>query len=357
MREGQLVKRGELLIELDASQTDADQNRFTNEYFAAKTEISRLAALIEDKKTLAVPEGADPSYVKLQQKLLKELRSEYKSRLNSARLIIEQRKASLQGTRLNIARLEEIVPLLEEKSASVKQMLEQKFVSRIEFLEIEENRINKVQELAAQKQQLLIDQASLSDVKAQFQTIQSEFNKSWSAELAVLKIRAKSLAQEVVKATTRTRNQKLITPINGVVQQLSVHTIGGVVTSAQQLMVIVPKEGSLEIEAWLLNKDIGFVEKLQLAEIKIEAFPFTKYGTIDGEIISLSTDAVPLDNVGYVYAARVSMDKTSVQVGNKTVTLSPGMNVTVEMKTGKRRLIEFFLNPILRGFKETARER
>jgi hemolysin D len=135
-----------------------------------------------------------------------------------------------------------------------------------------------------------------------------------------------------------------------------VHTVGGVVTPAQELMVIVPEEDSLDIEAWVENKDIGFVSEGHRAEIKVEAFPFTRYGTIDGEITTLSKAAVPMDKIGAVYAARVSMAKSDIRVENKQVQLSPGMNVTVEIKTGTRRLIEYFLSPLLRGFNESVRE-
>jgi len=122
-------------------------------------------------------------------------------------------------------------------------------------------------------------------------------------------------------------------------------------------MVLVPKEEQIEVEAWVENKDIGFVNLGQTAEIKVEAFPFTRYGTIEGTITSLSKDAVPIEKVGLVYAARVAMGKTTMDVENKTVNLSPGMNVSVEIKTGQRRLIEFFLSPLLRGAKESLRER
>ena len=122
-------------------------------------------------------------------------------------------------------------------------------------------------------------------------------------------------------------------------------------------MIIVPGEDVLEIEAWVQNKDIGFVDEGQTVEIKVEAFPFTKYGTIDGELLTLSNDAVELDNIGYVFAARVSMVKSVIDVGTKLVNLTPGMTVTIEIKTGKRRVIEFLLTPLLRGIDEAARER
>ena len=140
-------------------------------------------------------------------------------------------------------------------------------------------------------------------------------------------------------------------------QQLSVHTIGGVVKPAEQLMVIAPLNGHLQVEAWVENKDIGFLDDGQIAEIKVDAFPFTKYGIIPGKLLYTSKDAVPMDKVGYVYTTRIQMDKYTIDVGNKAVNLTPGMDVSVEIKTGKRRVIEYVLTPLMNGIKEAGRER
>jgi len=121
------------------------------------------------------------------------------------------------------------------------------------------------------------------------------------------------------------------------------HTVGGVVTPAQELMRLVPKDSRLEVEALVLNKDIGFVEEGQEAEIKVDTFNFTKYGLIEGKITGLSNDAVNDENLGLVYLCRVLMQKTQMQVEDKWVNLSPGMAVTMEIKTGKRRLIEYVI--------------
>jgi hemolysin D len=159
------------------------------------------------------------------------------------------------------------------------------------------------------------------------------------------------------KAEKRERLQHLRSPVDGVVQQLQIHTIGGVVTPAQPLMSIVPKNAPLEIEVMVLNKDKGFVEARQRAEIKVEAFPFTKYGTIDGTVTQLSGDAIQDEKLGLVYAARVSMDRTTMRVKDRTVKLTPGMAATIEIKTGKRRIIEFLMTPLLRYRDESLRER
>ena len=166
-----------------------------------------------------------------------------------------------------------------------------------------------------------------------------------------------SLAQEAVKAGQKTGQQRLTAPIDGVVQQLAVHTIGGVVTPAQQLMLVVPREHQLEVEAMVENKDIGFVKEGQPVEVKIETFPFTIYGAIPGKVLTVSDDAIEQEKVGLVYAARVSMERSTIDLGDKVVTLSPGMAVTVDIQTGQRRLIEFILSPLLKSLKESARER
>ena len=161
-------------------------------------------------------------------------------------------------------------------------------------------------------------------------------------------------------------------------QQIAVHTVGGVVTPAQQLMVVVPADSRLEVEAMVPNKDIGFVQVGQPAEIKVDTFNFTRYGFLRGEVLNVSQDAIardrPADKAGagtpgaerdtsepqgqeLVYAARVSLDRTRMQVEDKLVNLTPGMAVTVEIRTGSRRVIEYLLSPLLRYKQESLRER
>lgn len=354
---GQQVKKGDLLIELDATVSGADEARVTNEHLAAKVEASRLRALLAGKDKMDAPEGADKTVIVLQQRRLTDQLAEQKARLQSAQHQITQRKATVKATQSALTGLNQTLPLMEERVTAIKKMADKQYVARVQYLQIEEEWITKKQERAVLQQQLKRDKAALEEAAQQYQAIASEIKKTRLAELTDAETRAKSLSEEVIKAASRRGYQKLTAPIDGVVQQLAVHTLGGVVTSAQSLMVVVPKEGKLEVEAWVENKDIGFVNADQKAEVKVEAFPFTRYGTVDGKILSLSLDAVPLENVGHVYAARVSMDRTTMQVENKTVSLVPGMNVTVEIKTGKRRLIEYFLSPLLRGFNESVRER
>jgi hemolysin D len=207
----------------------------------------------------------------------------------------------------------------------------------------------------------------------------AESRRALFDDLAKAEPKAKALEQDVIKASRRTNLQVLTAPVDGVVQQLAVHTVGGVVTPAQPLAVLVPADSHLEIEAMVSNRDIGFVHTGQEAEIKVDTFSFTRYGLLHGKVLDVSQDAITVDKTqdnnkgndkaGTVaatsepkgqelnYAARVSLDRAQMQVEEGLVNLGPGMAVTVEIKTGSRRIISYLLSPVLRYKQEVLRER
>lgn len=295
VRDGQRVKQGEALLQIDTL-AGADRDRYANEYLAALTEIARLKALMAGKNDFEPPQGANPAFVQIQRERLRDQLAEMQA--------------------------------LKNQAEAYRQMLAKQYVSQMQYLEVEQRRAAKAQE--------------------------------HSGELAAAETRAHSFSKELAKAQTRADKQYLAAPIDGVVQQLAVFTVGGVVTPAQPLMVIAPEEGSLEIEAYVENKDIGFVNENQEAEVKVEAFPFTRYGTLPAKVVSLSKDAILLEKPiqGFFYSARVALAQSTLRVENgKEVTLTPGMIVSVEIKTGRRRVIEYFLSPVLQVVSDSVRER
>lgn len=357
VQDGQVVKPGDVLIELDPTQTRADRDRVLNEYRAAMVEAARLRALIAGQATFEAPPDGDPQYVLLQQQLLRDQVAEYRARVEAARQLLAQRQAALAQTQENIRRLEATVPIEAERAAAYQHLLAQQFVSKLDYLQFEAQRIDKAQELAGQRQKLIQDRAALAEAEKSYRAFVAEWQQTRQAELSATETKAKSLAQEVVKAEQRTDLHRLVSPIDGVVQQLAVHTLGGVVTPAQPLMVIVPLDQPVEVEAQVANKDVGFVKEGQPVEIKVETFPFTLYGTIPGTVLSVSDDAASVENVGLVYPTRVRLDRSTIQVDGRQVNLSPGMAVTVEIKTGQRRVIEYLLSPLLKAGRESLRER
>ena len=233
------------------------------------------------------------------------------------------------------------------------------------------------QDLLLQQSRLREADAAIALLKETKDKTAAEYRRATYDALAKAEQKTAGVAQEVIKAERRTKLQRLAAPVDGVVQQLAIHTVGGVVTPAQSLAVVVPSESQLEIEAMLSNRDIGFVHPGQKAEIKVDTFNFTRYGLLHGDVLSMSTDAITRDRSQGAndrasgaaqssseprgqeleYAARISLDRTSMQVEDKLVKLGPGMAVTVEIKTGTRRIISYLLSPLARYKQESLRER
>lgn len=357
VQDGQVVRKGDVLIELDPTQNRADHERASNEYRAARVEAARLRALIAGKSTFEPPADADPQYVALHRQLLVDQLAEYQAKVAAAQHLIAQRRAALEQTRENIIRLEATVPMETERAEAYKRLFEHDAVTKMDFLQAEGQRIDKVQELAGQRNKLKQDQSALAEADTNYRAMVLEFQQAKQIELSTTETKASSLVQDVTKAGQKAYLQRLTTPIDGVVQQLAVHTVGGVVNPAQQLLIVVPQEHPVEVEAMLENKDVGFVREGQPVEIKVETFPFTLYGTIPGRVLTVSDDAAPSEKLGLIYPSRVSMDRGTIQVEGKQVHVTPGMAVTVEIKTGQRRVIEYLLSPLLKSLTESLRER
>ncbi len=201
-------------------------------------------------------------------------------------------------------------------------------------LELEQERLEMHHDLATNQKRMAEIDAAIAENDVQREQLQCRFLSQVLLEQQENKKRIETLSQERIKANRRLNAYTLTSPIDGVVQQLAVHTLGGIVIPAQQLMTIIPNDGVLEVEAMVENRDIGFVREEQQVEVKIDAFPFTKYGIIDAVLTDLSNDAIADEVRGLVYKAKVILKETRIRVDKKWVNLSPGMTVTAGVKTG-----------------------
>lgn len=363
VQEGQSVEAGEVLVELDTTIATADRARLSGEWLAAQLEAGRIDALLiaittpEAAPAIRAVPGATSRQLSLQQSRIDTSYAEYLAGISSSDQEVQGQRAELKTTRARIALLTATIPLVSEQAMSVKQLADQNLAPRGQWLQLERERIEQVHQKTIHTDQLAVIEAHVARLEARRAGYEAQFKTRLLSELAEVEIKIAVLEQELVKASKRQTFQHLTSPTSGVVQQLAIHTVGGVVTPAQELMLIVPSNETLLAEAWVENKDIGFVNEKQIAEVKVDAFPFTKYGTIDAQIANLSNDAVPNEKLGLAYAAQVTLERAAINVDGKEVNLSPGMSVTVEIKIGKRRLIEFLMSPLLRGVKESARER
>ncbi len=360
--DGQSVKAGEVLIELDATTAAADSARLGNDLTTARLQAARARAMLA-----AIASGKPPALERMpdmevgrlaqEQRILEGQYGEYQAKLARIDAEIAKREAELASTREIVRKLEQTAPIARQRAQDFRDLVEKNFISRHGYLEKEQARIEQEGDLATQRSRLKELAASLQEARSQRAALVAETRRIALDSLNEAEQKATSYGNELVKADSRGKLMTLTAPVDGTVQQLAVHTVGGVVTPAQQLMVIVPKDNPIEVEAFVENKDIGFVNPGQEAVVKIETFPFTKYGTIEARVTHVSNDAVSDEKRGLIFPARVNLQRATIQVENKTVNLSPGMAVTVEVKTAQRRVIEYFLSPLMQYRDESLRER
>lgn len=361
--DGQSVHAGEALLELDPTLADADRERLGREVQSSNVELARLQAFAHWLETgrrepLKMPEGNhSPTATALQNTLLDQQIAEQRAKVGLIDNSLARKRADLDGTRQVLEKLQQTLPLIAQRAESLRTLSASNLVARNTYLEVEQQRIEAEHDLSAQQASLRSTEASIEELSQQRSAVIAEARRTTLASIEELETRASGQTQEFVKAREISGQQILTAPVDGVVQQLAVHTIGGVVTPAEALMVVVPKDQPLEVEARVLNKDIGFVREGQPATVKLEAFPFTRYGTVEGKVVTVSRDAVADEKLGLYYVARVRLGQTTMNIDGADVALSAGMAVSAEVATGRRRLIEYFLSPVVRSVRESARER
>lgn len=370
VQNGQAVKAGAPLIELDPTESEADRNRLAGELLAVRLEAARLQAMLSGGPDPAAAFVASPDTDRAQAALSRQLVGSSMAEFRAKLAGLDQQAAQSEANRVAVAatieKLNAVLPLLREELGMRQSLYKGNVGTKLAYLDAQEKVLETEHDLAVQKSRLSEARAAAAAVAEQRREAEAEMRRSWLAALTDAQAKARTLEQDLVKADERMKRQLLPAPIDGVVQQLAVHTIGGVVKPADTLLVLVPTDSRLEIEAVIANADIGFVHQGQSAKIKVDTFPFTRYGLIEGRLLSVSPDSTPdmaapeaLAGRGREpgFTARVSLDRTSMEIGDQVVPLRPGMAVTVEINTGERRVIDYLLSPLMRRTQESLRER
>ena len=382
VQDGQAVKAGDVLIELDPTVNAAERDHLHNDLLAEQLNIARVRAALAGGDDPVVnftpPADAAPALIGAQRQLLVNQVTEHHAKIGALARQEAQKEAEQATTAATIHKLETTIPVIQQRVDIRKTLMDKELGSKLTYFEVLQLLVEQQQELGVQKSHLREAEAAAAAIRETRRQAVAEYRRTLSDELAKAEQKANGLAQDLIKAEQKTRLQLLTAPVDGVVQQLSIHTVGGVVTPAQALLVVVPSDSLLEIEAMVSNRDIGFVHSGQEAEIKVDTFNFTRYGLLHGQVLSVSQDAIIRDGqpdrsndrgLGTQndtsepkgqelnYSARISLDRTQMQIDDRMVNLSPGMAVTVEIKTGSRSIISYLLSPLIRYNHESLRER
>ena len=364
VRDGDDVTSGQTLLDLDKGLAEADLERIESELAYNRAQELRVEAFLKAIESKKDPVLNVPKDISIPEKTLTKARQRLKGDHENLKSRLQENIA-----RINIARQEtksfknayvqrqKLLNVKIQRQNNYKTLSDQDFLPKNRYLEIREEVLSLQSELGALRDRIAEKRATISGLKSEADVLIEQARTPAIEEAQEARRNIASLLEQKKKAEINLKTTRLTAPIDGMVQQLAVNTVGGVVTPAQPVMVIVPQDANLEAEVTFQNKDIGFIEVGQETHIKIESFPYTKYGMIDGEVTVVSGDAIEDEKQGLVYKGRVKLNNNTIRVGNKDVPLQPGMRLTAEVKTDERRLIEYFLSPIMVHTDQAFRER
>lgn len=360
--DGQHVNQGDLLMELDAVGVRSDKSRANSALTAARLNAERNAALAvayesETPPVLPFVSGASEAEARDALRLAATEYQLYRRKVDSLRAAIAQKQAERETVERSISPATDYANISSERVEDYKRLLEHNYVSRQEYLMREQERINAERDLQAQKSRLkeILEAVQVAD--HELASTMSSARRDALDQERQAREQVTDMVSELAKASDRDSSMRLISPVEGTIQQLSVHTVGGVVTPALPLMSVVPNDELLEVEATVLNQDIGFVQEGQDVVAKLETFPYARYGSINGHVLSVSRDAVLDEKLGLIFPVRIALDRSYIAVDGRHAKLSSGMALSVEIKTGKRSVLSYFLDPLTTELSEALRER
>lgn len=361
VRNGQRVRSGQLLIELDPTAAGADESQAAQGLQSARVAKARNNALLAHLQgrpaAFIAPPGTAADVTATQNELVRSKVAEYEAQRAALLQRRAQHEAELRGASTQVATLRQTLPLVDQQLAARRELTERGHFPRLRLLEYEQARIEHVQNISVQQSAADRARASIANIEADITTLREHFAAEAAMDLSGAETDAGVRHDELEKSARRRELQHLRAPVDGIVQQLAIHTVGGVVQPAQVLLVVVPAESDIEVEARVINKDIGFVREGQRVRVKLEAFPFTDYGLIEGTVQTISRDALEDERLGLVYSARIRLDRSYIQLGPRRQAIGPGLAVQAEIRTGRRRIIQYLLSPISRRIDEAGRER
>ncbi len=358
VQEGQKVKEGDLLMELDRTMSESDLNALKKEIAYYDTNIRRIIAELEDKPFLPDTDSPLDSKDFIQQvSLYRSRQSEKKAKLDYYDAQIRQKEDSVRVAKSSLIKYRQLLSIAREREAKLKEIVEQGAISKYTYLEYKGKRIELEQNVEMNISQLSGAKAEASAARQERAQYRAEWNRQLQEELINSRKQYNTLKESERKAELKNKLIEIKSPVDGAVHKMDIHTVGAVVQTAQGLMEVVPEGTPMEVEAWMENKDVGFVSTRMPVEIKVDTFNFQKFGTLKGTVREISPDAIEDKDRGPLYRVMVSLEEEKLHTDNRDLQIYPGMAVSAEIKTRKKKIIEFFLEPFQTYKNEALRER
>jgi hemolysin D len=360
--EGQKVSKGQVLVTLDPTMSTAEANQAKVALLGAQLEVARNQAIVDalDGKgfRFVAPAGASPAEIATHRDLARARLGQIEAATAGGRSDSGAAVSAAAEAQAQVQKLEQSLPLLEQQVAANEAMAAKGYVSKLRVVDLRRQLISERQDLAAARATVAkLGQQSHSASSLSAKT-REEARAQVLQDLVKAEGEVRGRSEDVAKASLRSSFRELRAPVSGTVSQLQVHTEGGVVEGVKPILSIVPDKARLEAEVMIDNSDIGFVRTGMPVKVKLQAFPYTRYGMIPGTVVGISPEAVQMkEGQPPVYKARIALDRNYVNAHGAQVPLRPGMVASADIVTGKRTLISYLVGPVLETGSDALHER
>jgi membrane fusion protein, hemolysin D len=347
---GQLVEAGEVLMEINPTDTEPELASMQADLKLVELEMLRIKAMLAGEQFAPQEKLYDPGQLDVQKQL-------YQSGLDKLTRQIQLKLDELDQIAQQLAGAQKSIDqnaYLQETGRSKLDRLEpvRDLVSHDEYDRARIDVTTYDNQLASARYKLEELQATKAQVMEQIRLIEEETRQDLLQKMAEKRQKMLYLEAKIERTGFVNARQQIRSPVRGHITQLLVHTIGGVVTPAEKLAVVVPTDSTPVIKAQVLNRDVGYLTPGMDVAIKVDTFEFQKYGMLHGRLLHVARDSVMDEHLGLVYDAYIEPLETTLQVGGVTAEVTNGMSVSAEVKVGKRRMIEFFIYPLIKYLDE-----
>ena len=350
VKEGEFVRKGQVLVEIDPSVTETNLESKQKNLEVLEIESTRLVALIQDKEFI-VPKTCKDTDLLSTQKLIYETNKQgFKQQQELIKKQILQIREQISSALVDKSRLNQHSEAVQKRETNLLEVID--IIARSEYDDAHKEVIEYEEQIRMKEHDIVQLNEQLNELDEKNLLITQDYQNKLLEELTLKRKEATLLRVEIESIEFKKAKQRITSPVDGYVTKLMVHTIGGVVTPAEKLVSIVPKGVPLVIKATVLNQDIGFIKKSMDASVKVDTFNFQKYGLISAEVIHISDDAIEDEKLGSVYEVYLRPKEEFLLVKGEKIYLNTGMSITAELKVGKRRVIEFFIYPLIKYLDE-----
>jgi hemolysin D len=370
VKEGDSVTAGQVLARMDTSVSDADSNTLANDLHLKSLQLRRVDAELAGAPLLRMQSDPADLFASVDAQY-RQRRQVYLDSLAEQRALMTKAREDLSSAQAVKLSLEQTLPVLIAQDDGWEQLAKEGFAGKLMAMDKKRARLEKEGELQAQTHNVASLQAAIAQAQQRTAQITSNYRSQLLNERVQGEGEYRKLTQDSAKQEHRQGLLELRAPQDGLVKDISTHTLGSVVQPGTVLMTLVPANGVLVAEVWVLNLDAGSVAPKQPVKVKLAAYPFQQYGMVDGLIQHLSPDsseqtvtsktdkshgadeaAAPLS-----YRALVALNTPYLLRDGTKHRLSPGMQVTAEINLGSRTVLEYLLSPVQKTVHEAGREK